>query len=81
MHSNAVGLEVIEPWPDLVSLRAVVACALETPVDTILRNDMVDTLLVPVEVVFGTEPLYARAPRFLTDKRFAMSLLVLPEGS
>ena len=77
MHAGTVGSEVVQAGPDLVPLGTVAASASEAAIDAVRGDDVVQTLLVPVQVVPGTEAYPARASMDIADVRFGVTLTVL----
>ena len=77
MHAGTVGAEVVQARPDLVPLGTVVASASEAAIDAVRGDDVVQTLLVPVQVVPGTKACPARASMDIADVRFGVTLTVL----
>ena len=48
--------KIIQAWPDLIPFGTVQTLTFETSVSTVKGRYLMNTLLVPLQVIFGTKP-------------------------
>lgn len=70
--------EVIKPRPDLVLLGTIHGGTTEAPVRAILGHDFMNTLLVSIEIIVGTETVNFKALGDVAFERFLMPKRVFP---
>jgi hypothetical protein len=78
VHTTDMLLEVVQTRPNLVSVPAILRCAL---VRVLLNTDPVNTLLVPLEIIDGGEALSrcsSAATHDIAGMRLVMFEHVLP---
>ena len=64
--------------PDLLLFRTVCRRTTEASIVGVFRRNLVDTLLVPFQIVVGAKSIFSKTTRFRTEERLGVSQRMFP---